>query len=257
MTMATNRGPERAIAPPPVPYGPSPFPIRQRAIAMVPPSTSDLTAARRVQRSSLIKAGACAALAHGLVLGAPLYTVPMLDQLREAGDDGRILILATVALGLFTLHTLLDGARARASAPDLIGPGPAWRLDALWIPVHLLVLTLLHPTLGAMALAGIAALGTLIALGALAGPAPWDSGPQSFARWAEDPYGPSDAFTIGLRFCGVVYQALIVGVGVGLVLQDALSPGLFAGAALVATATMRTTVRMVAALRDGPLAGIA
>jgi len=224
---------------------------------MVPPSTPDIAAARRVQRSSLIKAGAYAALANGLLLGAPLYTVPMLERLRGNGDGRQFLILAAAALGLFTLYTLLDGARARASTPDVMGPGLAWRLDALWIPVHVLVLTLLHPTLGAMALAGVAALGTLIALGALAGPAPWDSGPQSFARWTDDPYGPSDAFHIGLRFCGVVYQALIVGVGVGLVLQDALSPGLFAGAALIATATMRTTVRTVAALRDGPLAGIA
>lgn len=224
---------------------------------MVPPSTPDLAAARRVQRSSLIKAGTCATLANGLVLGAPLYTVPMLEQLRETSNGGQTLILAAGALGLFALHTLLDGARARASAPDVMGPGLAWRLDALWIPVQLLALTLLHPTLGAMALAGVAALGTLIALGALAGPAPWDSGPQCFARWTDDPYGPSDAFNIGLRFCGMVYQALIVGVGVGLVLQDALSPGLFAGAALIATATMRTTVRTVAALRDGPLAEIA
>lgn len=224
---------------------------------MVPPPTPDIAAARRLQRSSLVKAGISAALANGLVLGAPLYTVPMLERLRGSADDSQSLILAAAALGLFTLHTLLDGARARASAPNVMAPGMAWRLDALWIPVHVLVLTLLHPTLGAMALAGVAALGTLIALGALAGPAPWDSGPQNVARWTDDPYGSSDAFTIGLRFCGVVYQALIVGVGAGLVLQDALSPGLFAGAALIATGTMRTTVRTVAALRDGPLAGIA
>ncbi len=224
---------------------------------MVPPSSPDIAAARRAQRFVTVKAGLCAALANGLVLCAPLYAAPMIDRLREGGDTRQLLILAAAALGLFGLYTLLDGARARAAAAGVMGPAQAWRFDAVWIPAHVLVLGLLHPTLGAMALAGIAALGTLVAVGALAGAAPWDSGPQSFARWTDDPYGPVDGFTIGLRFCGMVYQALIVGLGAGLVIQDSLSPGLFAGAALISIAMMRSTVRAVAALRDGPLAGAA
>ncbi|MBP2230592.1 ABC-type protease/lipase transport system fused ATPase/permease subunit [Azospirillum agricola] len=195
----------------------------------------------------LAGAGAVGVLANGLVLCAPLYAAPMYDWLREDRSSAGPLVLAAAALGLFGVHTLLNAMHARRDA--------AWRFDALWIPPYLLALAFLHPILGAMAVAGVAALAALIAADELSAPSPWSAGGRESRPWTADPFGPADAFHTGLRFCGVVYQALILGAGAALVLHDTLAPGPFAGAALIAVATMRTAVRVTAAWRTRPAAG--
>jgi len=220
---------------------------------MAPPSAPDVAAPWPASRPALVRAGVFAALANGLVLAAPLYSTPLYEWLREDRSGGS-LILAAIALALFAAHTLLEFARSRAlsqaNPPTRIvaGPNVTWLIDAPWIPAHLLVLAGLHPILGAMALAGVAALGALVAVGALS---PWDTARQDLPPWSDDPFGPMDAFHTGLRFCGAVYQTLIVGAGAALVLHGTLSPGLFAGAALIAVAAMRTTVRVAVRGRCG------
>jgi len=208
---------------------------------MVPPSAPDTAAARR----ALASAGVFGALANILVLCAPLYVGAMYDGLIRGRDGGGSFLLALAALGLFALYTALDAARARAlarsgSAPRGGGPDRGWRLDAAWIPVHLLVLAWLHPYLGALALAGVAALAALAAAGEL----------------AEQPLrgGQSTAFQAGLRFCGVVYQALAIGAGAALVMHDSLEPGAFLGGALIVLTVLPAAARAAGARREGPVA---
>ncbi|XKH36495.1 hypothetical protein ACIU1J_19080 [Azospirillum doebereinerae] len=208
---------------------------------MVPPSAPDTAAARR----ALASAGVFGALANLLVLCAPLYVGVLYDSLLQDRGNGGALLLALAALGLFGIHTALDAARSQAlarsgSARRGAGPDRAWLLDAVWIPVHLLVLAWVHPYLGAMALAGVAALAALAAAGEL----------------SEQPLrgGHSTAFRAGLRFCGVVYQALALGVGAALVLHDALAPGLFLGGVVVVLTVLPAAARAAGARRAGPAA---
>ncbi|CAO3430004.1 hypothetical protein [Azospirillum doebereinerae] len=208
---------------------------------MVPPSAPDTAAARR----ALASAGVFGALANILVLGAPLYVGVLHDRLLQDRGDGGPFLLALAALGLFALHTALDAARSRALAHGGCarrdtGPDTAWRLDAVWIPVHLLVLAWVHPYLGAMALAGVAALAALAAAG----------------EFSEQPLrgGQSTAFQAGLRFCGVVYQALAIGAGAALVLHDELAPGAFLGGVLIVLTVLPAAARAAGARREGPVA---
>ena len=217
-------------------------------------------------RSALIRSVLFGAAANLLVAGAALYALPLQDALWVGADDGSLLLLVAVALGLFGLHALLDFGQSRELA-RLVPPGalpgaPAgwmerlWLPDAAWAPVHLAVLALLNPLMGALALAGIAALAAMIAVGAT-GPARAPGGQSQLARLAgADSFGCTDGFLAGLGFCETVYRVLTVGMGAALLARGDLEPGLFAAASVIGIAAMRSAARAAARWHGGRQAAV-
>ncbi len=205
-----------------------------------------------LNRSTLARSGLFGALANLLVAGSALYAGPLQSALWDGAGNGALLALVAVALGLFALHALLDFAQTRELA-RLVPPGGAvawldrvWVLEAVWAPVHLAVLALLHPLLGALAMAGVAALAAMIALGAT-GPANPMTGRSQVGRpVGGDGFDCADAFLAGLRFCETVYRVLIVGMAAALLMRGDLQPGLFVAASLIGIAAMRTASRAAA-----------
>ena len=210
-----------------------------------------------INRSALVRSGLFGALANLLVAGSALYAAPLQSALWDGAGNGALLALVVVALGLFALHALLDFAQARELGRlTPLGGTVAWLdrvwvLEAVWAPIHLAVLALLHPLLGALALAGVAAPAAMIALGAT-GPASPMTGQSQVGRLAGgDGLGCADAFLAGLRFCEMVYRVLIVGMAAALLMRGDLQPGLFAAASLIGIAAMRTATRAAARWHGG------
>ncbi len=219
-----------------------------------------------INRSALIRSILFGAAANLLVAGSALYTRPLQDALWTGADDGSLLLLVAIALGLFALHALLDFGQSRELAqlvpPGAVSGAPAgllerlWLLEAVWAPVHLAVLALLNPLMGAMALAGIAALSAMIAVGAT-GPASAIGGRSQLARLAgADSFGCTDGFLAGLGFCETVYRVLIVGLGAALLVRGDLEPGLFVAVSLIGIAAMRAAARGAARWHGGRQAAV-
>ncbi|PWC31262.1 hypothetical protein [Azospirillum sp. TSO35-2] len=222
-----------------------------------------------IDRTALIRGGLFGALANALVAGSPLYVRPLQDALWQRGDDGRLLLLVGIALALFAVHALLDFERARSLARLLpaglgacghrvAGLDRVWLIDAGWVPVHLLVLGVLHPVLGALALAGVAAVAAIIALCAAGPTVPREaaSGPwQGERRLGGGVFGHPDAFDAGMRFCETVYRVLVVGLAAALLVQGELQPGQFVAGALIGVMALRSAVRAAALWRGcgGPV----
>ena len=214
-----------------------------------------------INRSALIRSVLFGAAANLLVAGTALYARPLQDALWTGADEGSLLLLVAIALGLFALHALLDFGQSRELArllPPGVVPGASagwlerlWVLEAAWAPVQLAVLALLNPLMGAMALAGIAAPAAMIAVGAT-GPASAIGGRSQLARLAgTDSFGCTDGFLAGLGFCETVYRVLIVGMAAALLVRGDLEPGLFVAASLIGIAAMRAAARAAARWHGG------
>ncbi|WP_434621639.1 hypothetical protein [Azospirillum sp. B2RO_4] len=217
-------------------------------------------------RSALIRSILFGAAANLLVAGTALYARPLQDALWTGAGDGGLLLLVAIALGLFALHALLDFGQSRELArlvPTGVVPGVSagwlerlWLPEAAWAPVHLAVLALLNPLMGAMALAGITALAATIAVGAT-GPASAIGGQSPLTRLAgADSFGCTDGFLAGLGFCETVYRVLIVGLGAALLVRGDLEPGLFAATSLIGIAAMRAAARAAARWHGGRQAAV-
>jgi PrtD family type I secretion system ABC transporter len=147
-----------------------------------------------------IKLAAVASLLLNLALLAPaLYMLQVFDRVFASGSIETLVMLGLPVLVMLVLGYHMDAARARSLAaagrrietclaPEalaaqldaraagggdtdvlrdvaqlrklLAGPGVVALFDAPWIPVYLLIITLMHPLLG-----GIAALGALLLFG--------------------------------------------------------------------------------------------
>ncbi|RJF84197.1 hypothetical protein D3877_06305 [Azospirillum cavernae] len=129
----------------------------------------------------------------------------------------------------------------------LAGPMTGPMLDLPWLPVYALSLALVHPGLGAMALVGLSALLALGAAEAISSEdddaAPATLPDSSLWGIADD---VSDLAAVGLQFCCIVYQALLLGVALVLVQRGELSPGILPGVFIIGGVTMRTAHRTLA-----------
>lgn len=133
----------------------------------------------------------------------------------------------------------------------LAGPMTGPLLDLPWLPVYALVLTVVHPGLGAMALVGLSA---LLALGAAEDISNEDADPAPAQPNASLPdaslWGTAGDFrdlaAVGLHFCCVVYQALLLGLALVLIQRGELSPGTLPGVFIIGGVMMRTAHRNLA-----------
>jgi ABC-type protease/lipase transport system fused ATPase/permease subunit len=130
----------------------------------------------------------------------------------------------------------------------LAGPTTGPMLDLPWLPIYALSLAVAHPGLGAMALVGLSALLALGAAEAISSEDGDDAAPAALpdsSLWsmADDFSGLA---AVGLEFCRVVYQALLLGVALVLVQRGELSPGILPGVFIIGGVTMRTAQQTLA-----------
>ncbi len=128
----------------------------------------------------------------------------------------------------------------------LAGPMTGPLLDLPWLPVYALVLAVVHPGLGAMALVGLSA---LLALGAAEDISNEDADPAP-AQPNASLWGTAGDFrdlaAVGLHVCCVVYQALLLGLALVLIQRGELSPGTLPGVFIIGGVMMRTAHRNLA-----------
>ncbi len=218
--------------------------------------TPGIADAWHICRPTLIQAGFFGFAANLLVLAAPLYAEPIGNRLLDGQDAVGSPKLALIALGLFAVYALCGVARGHLlrRVDRQLGGDAAERpivdgslFDLFWIPLYLLALGWLHPGLCGMALAGAAALVALAAANELS----MDWPPQSPASDRPDTAFPAvssledNLLRVGLRFCAAIYQALVAGVGVLLVMRGDLSPGLAAGGILIGLKMLAMVQHMV------------
>ncbi len=168
----------------------------------------------------------------------------MTDRFSETERIEARAARATDSVGLTQRYRDLTALRRFLGGP-LTGP----LLDAPWLPLYTLGLGLVHPGLGAMALVGLSA---LLALGAAddlhRDEAEAESSPADGADSLWGTTGDTtDLMAVGLHFCCVVYQVLLLGVTVVLIQRGELSPGVAPGVFILAWAALRTAQRLVAA----------
>lgn len=153
------------------------------------------------------------------------------------------------SVGLTQRYRDLTAVRRFLTSP-LVGP----LLDTPWLVIYTLGLGLVHAGLGAMALVGLSALLALGAAddlhqdGAFAGSPDAGSPDDSAANSVWGAVGDvTDLMAVGLHFCCVVYQVLLLGVTVVLIQRGDLSPGVAPGVFVLAWAALRTAHRLIAA----------
>ncbi len=155
---------------------------------------SAFDAAREAGRSVLFRVGLVSLVINLLMLTASVYMMQVFDRVLTSGSLSTLLYLSVIATGALLILGLLDWVRAQtlaltggwierklaplalrraveagmqggdyrsealrdlASVRGVIGgPGMAALFDAPWVPVFLVVIYVLHPVLGHVALAG-------------------------------------------------------------------------------------------------------
>ncbi|MCX7888852.1 MAG: ATP-binding cassette domain-containing protein, partial [Rhodobacteraceae bacterium] len=134
-------------------------------------------------RTAFAAAIAFSILSNLMMLTSPLYMLLVYDRVLASGSVETLAVLLGTAAVVFALTAVLDDARARiflrlalaggtgqdgpAAGDDrraLASPGFVAALDLPFVPLFLAVLWALHPLVGAVGTAGVAALG-LMSLG--------------------------------------------------------------------------------------------
>ena len=157
-------------------------------------TTSVLEEAMKACRSAFVTVGAFSFCINLLVLTVPIYMVQVFDRVMTSRSEDTLMVLTLAALMALGVMAILDFIRSRMLVriglwldarlgPELfaaaLGPGGAGvgastqgirdlsqirnfltgsgvfaLLDAPWVPLFILLIFVLHPTLGVMALVG-------------------------------------------------------------------------------------------------------
>lgn len=158
-------------------------------------SATALDAALGTGRCAVVPIALLSMVFNLLGLAVPLFTMQVYDRVLPGGSRETLLYLALAAIGVLTVAALLDMLRTevairiggwleRHMAPQafvraiearmddrpyagealrdlgtlrsfIAGPAPFMLCDALWMPAYVVVVFLLHPWLGAVALGGV------------------------------------------------------------------------------------------------------
>lgn len=286
------------------------------------PADTPLARAVRACRSQFIAVGVFSGVVNGLQLTVSLYMMQVFDRVLSTRNLNTLLYLTLIAIAAVGLLALLEAARSRimqrvgAWVEETVAPegfaravesqlrGRPYRMEALrdlatcrgfiaspgalslydvpWVPVYLLVIFLLHPVLGTVALAGAVLLLGLTIFNELAtskllreaNTAAMTSQrraesivrnaevidsmgmlPAVMARWrmgvvemtgpmnrAMDRASPLLAFT---KFCRLAVQIAILGIGAYLVLGQELTSGASIAASIIMGRALAPVEQMI------------
>jgi len=283
---------------------------------MTTATSNPLARAVRTCQAGFWAVGAFSFVINALILVVPLYTLQLFDRVLSSRSVDTLYMLTMAAIGLLLIQALLDGVRSRILVrlglkleTNLSGPALAATIDAAartgrpsaqslrdvsevrqvlaspslyalfdapWAPVFLVVLFLLHPMVGAVALVGtvvlvgLAALNILVttrthaaansaAIGAFENVQSYVRNAHAIramgmrtslvGRWMQEmtrvlsltalTAERSALISAASKFCRMTLQIAVMGVGVSLVLVNELTPGaMIAGSIIMGRALM-------------------
>ncbi len=275
-------------------------------------------------RKGLFIIAAFSLFVNGLMLVIPIYSLQLFDRVLSSRSYDTLYLLTIVAIGLLAVQNLIDALRGRiltrlglhledklkgsvlgatlqraalgetGSAQglrdltelrqSLTSPATYALFDAPWIPVFLLVLFLLHPWLGGLAVIGLILLTVLASLNVILSRASHDKANetaiqtfeavQHYVRNAEaiqamgmlqnvvrkwsakasdvlflNAIGADQHTLIATltKFLRMLLQIGVMGVGVGLVLNNELTPGGMIAASILLGRTLQPLEQAVGA----------